>query len=336
MSRVMERKVMAMTVAASLLALLALTSQADAQDYPELWADPAIVDGPGSYSFTLTGSGWSPGLLLYVFPCSIPGDQLTTVTPTAEVTARVLAVGDDDCLTTPIGSTAYVGGDGTFSVTVTVDVTANYGLGVGDADSTQSGLVPILFKADSFADVRPGSVHEPAIDALAGLGLFADTLCDGGKFCPQDPIDRATMAVWLIRSLTTEYRDPPAVTASRFADVAAASPAAAFIERLAALEITVGCAIEPLRFCPNKAVNRAQMATFLVRAFDLPSGPVAGFADVAATSVHAANIDALAQAGITVGCDTDPLRYCPRKAVTRAQMATFLARATGTIETPNP
>lgn len=125
MSTVMKRKVIAMTVAASLLALLALTSQADAQDYPELWADPASVDGPGSYSFTLTGSGWSPGLLLYVFPCSIEGDQITTVTPTAEVTARVYAVGDDDCLDAPIGSTAYVGGDGTFSVTVTVDVTAN-------------------------------------------------------------------------------------------------------------------------------------------------------------------------------------------------------------------
>ena len=42
---------------------------------------------------------------------------------------------------------------------------------------------------------------------------------------------------------------------------------------------------------------------------------------------HEANIDALAAAGVTKGCKTDPLRYCPDQAVTRAQMATFLVRA---------
>ena len=32
-------------------------------------------------------------------------------------------------------------------------------------------------------------------------------------------------------------------------------------------------------------------------------------------------------AGITAGCATVPLRYCPNRSVTRAQMATFLHRA---------
>ena len=53
----------------------------------------------------------------------------------------------------------------------------------------------------------------------------------------------------------------------------------------------------------------------------------AGFADVAARSVHAAAIDALYAAGITTGCATEPLRYCPDQPVIRAQMATFLTRA---------
>ena len=39
--------------------------------------------------------------------------------------------------------------------------------------------------------------------------------------------------------------------------------------RLAASGITAGCAAD--RFCPNGVVTRAQMATFLARAFDLPS-----------------------------------------------------------------
>ena len=69
------------------------------------------------------------------------------------------------------------------------------------------------------------------------------------------------------------------------------------------------------------------MASFLVRAIQLPPAETpAGFSDTGGNT-HAANIDALAAAGITVGCSTDPLRYCPDQAVTRAQMATFLNRA---------
>ncbi len=68
------------------------------------------------------------------------------------------------------------------------------------------------------------------------------------------------------------------------------------------------------------------MATFMVRALDLQPAQTAGFTDTGG-SVHAANIDALAAVGITVGCSADPLRYCPDRSVTRAQMATFLYRA---------
>ena len=106
------------------------------------------------------------------------------------------------------------------------------------------------------------------------------------------------------------------------------------VERLAALEITKGCKTEPLSYCPNKPVTRAQMATFLVRAFDLEAAESAGFVDVDEGSVHRANIDALAAAGVTASCNDEPLSYCPNKPVTRAQMATFLARALGLIEVP--
>lgn len=70
------------------------------------------------------------------------------------------------------------------------------------------------------------------------------------------------------------------------------------------------------------------MATFLVRAFDLESASSAGFTDTG-DSVHSANIDALAAASVTAGCQVDPLRYCPEQPVTRGQMATFLRRAIG-------
>ena len=65
------------------------------------------------------------------------------------------------------------------------------------------------------------------------------------------------------------------------------------------------------------------MASFLKRAFDLASAPSAGFVDVGGNT-HEASIDALFAAGVTVGCVTSPMQYCPNRLVSRGEMATFL------------
>jgi len=99
------------------------------------------------------------------------------------------------------------------------------------------------------------------------------------------------------------------------------------IEAIADVGITRGCnpPVNDL-FCPSASVTREQMATFLVRALGLPAGS-ASFTDIG-SSVHAANIEALASAGITKGCNPpDNTLFCPTDPVTREQMATFLARA---------
>ena len=185
---------------------------------------------------------------------------------------------------------------------------------------------------DRFTDVT-GGVHKPAIDALAERGLFDGTECAEDMFCPGDEMKRWTMAVWLVRVI--DEAEPPAATESSFADVDFESWYLPHIERLAELEVTTGCLVDPLRFCPDRSVNRAEMATFLERAFNLPAADPAGFADTAG-NFHEANIDALAAARITAGCQSDPPRYCPNQPVTRAEMATFLARALGLVEKPAP
>ena len=173
-----------------------------------------------------------------------------------------------------------------------------------------------------------GGVHAPSIEALHAGGVLAGTECSPSRFCPDDGMKRWTMAVWLVR--TIDDSDPDPITTTRFADIDPNQWWAPYVERLAELEVTKGCATEPLRYCPDATVRRGQMATFLVRAFGLASADPAGFADTAG-GVHATNIDALAAAKITAGCATDPLRYCPENPVTRAQMATFLARALGLV-----
>ena len=181
-----------------------------------------------------------------------------------------------------------------------------------------------------FSDVTEG-VHKPGIDALNALGVFNGTECAKEMFCPGEEMKRSTMAVWLVRILDDE--EPPAAAESSFADVDADEWWLPHAERLATLKVTSGCRVDPLSYCPDRSVSRAQMATFLVRAFGLEAADPAGFTDTSGNT-HETNIDALAAAGVTAGCTTEPLSYCPAKPVSRAQMATFLARALGLIELP--
>ncbi len=99
------------------------------------------------------------------------------------------------------------------------------------------------------------------------------------------------------------------------------------IEAIAAEGITKGCNPPAnTRYCPSATVTREQMASFLVRALDLPAGTTT-FTDTA-DSIHASDIAALATAGITKGCNPPTNdRFCPQNPVTREQMASFLTRA---------
>jgi hypothetical protein len=97
------------------------------------------------------------------------------------------------------------------------------------------------------------------------------------------------------------------------------------IARLAAAGVTQGCG--PGRFCPAAAVTRGEMAAFLVRAGSLPAVESTDtFTDIDGHP-FAAEIAALAAAGITQGCGEG--RFCPHAAVTRAEMAVFLTRLLG-------
>jgi hypothetical protein len=104
-----------------------------------------------------------------------------------------------------------------------------------------------------------------------------------------------------------------------------------FIEAIADAGITKGCN-PPVndRYCPSESVTRGQMAAFLVRALDLTDdGAKDWFVDDDG-SVFEADINRLATAGITLGCNPPASdRFCPSDSVTRGQMAAFLVRAFG-------
>ena len=87
--------------------------------------------------------------------------------------------------------------------------------------------------------------------------------------------------------------------------------------------ITFGCSTNPPLFCPEGQVSREQMASFLVRALDLPAPTGDHFTDDE-VSPHEDDINSLFERGITVGCGGT--NYCPTQGVRRDQMASFLVR----------
>jgi uncharacterized protein YegL len=117
---------------------------------------------------------------------------------------------------------------------------------------------------------------------------------------------------------------------SIFADVPTSYWAWDWIERLYRAGITGGCSTNPLRYCPESFVTRAQMAIFLERgirgsAYIPPAATGTAFTDVPISYWAAAWIEKLYADGITTGCGGGI--YCPDDNVTRAQMAIFLLRS---------
>ena len=193
-----------------------------------------------------------------------------------------------------------------------------------DSDDESDDVTPLEDAGDA------GTETEAAINALHRLGVFTGTLCQSNRLCPNDPMQRWIAAVWLVRLIDGD--DPAPVTESRFEDVNASSMwedsvwYAPHVERLADLEVTVGCTQDPLRFCPDVNLTRAQVASWLARAFDLESAEPQGFAD-AVGSVHEANINAVVAAGVMSGCSTDPKNFCLDDTVTKGEMARYVYAA---------
>jgi len=164
-----------------------------------------------------------------------------------------------------------------------------------------------------------GSVHERNIDALRAARItFGCNPPTNTWFCPNASVTRAQMATFLVRALNL-----PVTSADYFKDDEGNIHEVA-INALRRANITSGCNSTGDRFCPDEPVTREQMAAFLVRAFHLPPSTTDYFTDDAG-SIFEPTINALAQAGITVGCEAQA--FCPSQAVSRAEMATFLTRA---------
>lgn len=183
------------------------------------------------------------------------------------------------------------------------------------ANGNRSGysIAPKFVGTNQFDDTD-GNPFVREINWLASAGITNG--CGDGRFCPADPVLRDQMASFIARAL-----ELPSSSTNWFSDDEG-NPHEANINRIATAGVTLGCGASA--YCPGSSVSREQMASFLARALSLPAASVDYFSDDNA-SPHEADINRLAQSGVTLGCG--PSVYCPSAPITRDQMAAFLYRA---------
>jgi hypothetical protein len=179
-----------------------------------------------------------------------------------------------------------------------------------------------------FLDVPPGHGFHGFVTTLARNQVTGG--CGGGNYCPDAPVTRAQMAVFLLVAREGAGYTPPACVTPVFADVPCGNPFAAWVNELAARGVTGGCGGG--NYCPGAPVSRDSMAVFLLltregQGYLPPACTVASFADVPCANPFARWIYELVRRAITGGCGAG--NYCPAAAVTRGQMAVFLVATFG-------
>ncbi len=172
-----------------------------------------------------------------------------------------------------------------------------------------------------------GSQFESDIEKIAAAGItLGCNPPNNNKFCPTQAVTRGAMAAFLSRALNLKTGNQAGNSIDFIDDNG--SVFESDIEKLAAAGITLGCNPPANnRFCPGSVVTRETMAAFLSRALNLKAGKSIDFIDDN-NSIFESDIEKLAAAGITLGCNPPANnRFCPTAPVTRQTMAAFLARA---------
>ena len=119
-----------------------------------------------------------------------------------------------------------------------------------------------------FTDVPATHVYFKYIQKMRELGITAG--CTETQYCPDAPVTRGQMAVFIIRGrlgLAAGAGFPFPAT-PYFTDVPETHPYFSFIQKMRDLAITTGCSAT--QYCVDQPTTRGQMAVFLIRGFFTP------------------------------------------------------------------
>ncbi len=201
----------------------------------------AADSGAGSLRDAITQSNASVGVLDTI-EFAIPGSGVHTIAIASDL----------DIVSDPvvIDGTTQPGYAGQPLIEVTGSGGSN-GIRVTAGGTTLRGLVIHGFSTNIFLGTNGGNTVEKCYN-----------------YCPQNPVRRDQMAVFLLKTRNGSGYTPTAC-AGVFDDVACPSQFADWIEQLAAENITGGCSVSPPLYCPLNNNTRGQMAVFITKTFAL-------------------------------------------------------------------
>lgn len=187
-------------------------------------------------------------------------------------------------------------------------------------ESATAAAAPIL---SCFHDVYEIE-GEPEICWLADSGVTSG--CGGARFCPNDTVTRAQMAIFLTRFYALRANLPVAPATLPFDDVASDHWAFGAIGQLYEMGITAGTSATD--FSPSQNVTRGQMSIFLERIYERLGGTAQAaqaqsFDDVDGHYAEPA-IERMSGLGVLAGLENNA--FGPNEGMTRAQMAVSLHR----------
>jgi uncharacterized repeat protein (TIGR02543 family) len=317
-----------------------------------LFGNTSVVNLTATPAEGWTFAGWSGDCTGMSCQVTMSAPKMVTATFTsAQHQLAVNKVGQGTVTSTPAGINCGTTCSALFNQGTVVTLTAQPAAGWSFAGwsgacsgltcqvtMSQARMVTATFTSGEdpfrFDDVPDGYWAEDWIYRLHAAGVTIGCSQVPPLYCPEDDVTRAEMAVFLERGKHGAGYLPPQGTGTIFADVLLNYWAVNWIEQLYADKITVGCATNPLRYCPDQSVSRAEMAAFLLRAkhgagYTPPKATIPPFNDVPLAHWAVDWIAQLKLEGITTGFATG--FYNPEGLVTRAEMAAFLVR---TFELP--
>ncbi|HEY0553842.1 MAG TPA: S-layer homology domain-containing protein [Thermoanaerobaculia bacterium] len=133
------------------------------------------------------------------------------------------------------------------------------------AAKSGAGYVPPACTTSPFSDVAASDPICPWVQELVHRGVTAG--CGGGQYCPNNPVTRSQMSVFLLATWHGAGYSPTPCTTPVFGDVPVTSPFCPWIREMALSGITAGCGGG--NFCTESPNTRAQLAVFLATTFHL-------------------------------------------------------------------
>ncbi|MGP4074868.1 S8 family serine peptidase [Halobacillus sp. K22] len=183
----------------------------------------------------------------------------------------------------------------------------------GEADRNENYVLSMEYNEKTFPDVT-GTWAEPYVSYLSWENLM--TGYPDGTFGFHDAITRAGAATMIARELDLPLQE------ADFPDVPSHHWGSEYIGALTEAGILSG--YKDGTFQPNGTLTRAEMATLVVRAYELTGQSSSTFPDVKADSWAASYIDTLTANDVVKGFPDGT--YRPNQAIKRSEFAVIMAK----------